>query len=190
MQHSSSATASSADVAAVSVKLNTLTQLLLNSYKLLMFLAGFGLAGLMFAQVILRYFLDSPFAGIEELAILLGVWVYFLGMGYASLTREHISGGIVSLLVKDPWKLKLIELAALIVSLIAALIFGYFACKYAFFVIEKGRSSIYLRWPKGFWSASMIAGFSMMSICFLTQVVQAWRELRHLGHTTPGGSKS
>lgn len=189
MQQSSSAMTASADVEVVSVKLNTFTHLLLSSYKLLMFVAGFGLAGLMFAQVIMRYFLDSPFAGIEELAILLGVWVYFLGMGYASLTREHISGGIVSLLVKDPWKLKLIELASLIVCLIAALIFGYFACKYAFFVIEKGRSSIYLRWPKGFWSASMIVGFSMMTICFLTQAARTWRELRHLDHQTSGGPK-
>lgn len=187
MQQSSTALAAPTDVEVMSFKLASVTSLLHTSYKILMFAAGFGLAGLMFAQVIMRYFLNSPFAGIEELAILLGVWVYFLGMGYATLTREHIQGGIVSLLVKDPWKLKFIELVALCVSLLAALIFGYFACKYAFFVIEKGRSSIYLRWPKGLWTASMIIGFSMMSICFLTQMLQAWRELRVLGHTRSHG---
>lgn len=187
MQQLSSTLPSSNEVDMAVIKRIPITQWLHTGYLTLMFLAGFGLAALMFAQVIMRYFLDSPFAGIEEVAILLGVWVYFLGMGYATLTREHIQGGIVTLLVQDPWKLKLVELATLVVSLIAALIFGYFACKYAFFVIEKGRSSIYLRWPKGFWSASMIVGFTMMTICFLTQVLQSWRELRLLGHNKSTG---
>ena len=187
MQQLSTAFATPSEVEEVSFRLASAASLLHSSYKILMFIAGFGLAGLMFAQVIMRYFLDSPFAGIEELAVLLGVWVYFLGMGYATLTSEHIQGGIVSLLVKDPWKLKLIELSALFVSLIAALVFGYFACKYAFFVIEKGRSSIYLRWPRGLWSSSMIVGFSMMSICFLMQILQVCLELRTLGRVRNSG---
>jgi len=187
MQQLSTALAAPSDVKVTPFRLSSVVSLLHTSYKILMFAAGFGLAGLMFAQVIMRYFLDSPFAGIEELAVLLGVWVYFLGMGYATLTREHIQGGIVSLLVKDQWKLKLVELAALLVSLVAALIFGYFACKYAFFVIEKGRSSIYLRWPRGLWSSSMIIGFTMMSVCFLIQIMQAWLELRALGRNRNAG---
>ncbi|PSL14954.1 TRAP-type C4-dicarboxylate transport system permease small subunit [Marinobacterium halophilum] len=187
MPHPSSTLAAEGNVEVMSIRLTSITNLLHTTYRVLMLLAGFSLAALMCAQVIMRYFLDSPFAGIEEIAILLGVWVYFLGMGYASLTREHIQGGIVSLLVKDPWKLKLLELAALVVSLVAALIFGYFACKYALFVIEKGRNSIYLRWPKGFWSASMIVGFSMMAICFLAQAVQTFHELRVLGRNARKG---
>ncbi|MBA4502224.1 TRAP transporter small permease [Marinobacterium marinum] len=190
MQHYSPVLATSDKVEVARINLASITEFLHTAYKVMMFLAGFGLAALMFAQVILRYFFDSPFAGVEEVSILLGVWVYFLGMGYATLTREHIQGGIVSLLVQDPWKLKLIELLALLISLTAAIIFGYFACKYAIFVIEKGRSSIYLRWPKGLWSASMIAGFGMMCICFLVQAGKAWNELQQLSRNkTTGGTE-
>ncbi|WP_228550626.1 TRAP transporter small permease [Endozoicomonas sp. OPT23] len=142
-----------------------------------MIFAGVGLSCLMFAQVIMRYFLDSPFAGIEEVAILFGVWIYFLGMGYATKAKEHINGGIVSLLVTDPYKLKILDLVRSLVCMLAAIVFGYFACKYALFVIEKGRMSLYLQWPKGFWSGSMILGFTMMVGYFLLDAVRNARQL-------------
>ena len=93
-------------------------------FRTLMILAGLGLAFLMFAQVIMRYVLESPFTGIEEASILLAVWIYFLGMGYATREREHIHGGIVSLVVKDPFKVKIIRFFGSITCMIAAIIFA------------------------------------------------------------------
>ncbi|MEH6473523.1 MAG: TRAP transporter small permease subunit, partial [Halopseudomonas sp.] len=147
-------------------------------FRAMMILAGLGLAALMFAQVVMRYVLESPFAGIEEAAVLLGVWIYFLGMGYATRVREHIHGGIVSLVVSDPFKIRLIRFIGSVICMIAAAVFGYFACKYAFFVIEKGRTSINLKWPRGLWSGSMIIGFAMMMGYFLLEAINEFRDLR------------
>ncbi len=151
-------------------------------FRALMIFAGLALAVLMFAQVVMRYGFDSPFSGIEEVAILLGVWIYFLGMGYATRTQEHIHGGIVSLVVKDPFKMALVRFFSNIVCVIAAGVFGYFAIKYSLFVLEKGRLSLYLRWPKGLWSASMIAGFSMMTGYFLVHAVNELRGILRMRH--------
>lgn len=145
--------------------------------KAFMIFFGLGLAILMFTQVIMRYFLDSPFAGIEEAAILMAVWVYFLGMGYATKHRAHIHGGIVSLMVKDPFKIELIRFINSIICTIAACIFGYYATKYGLFIIEKGRMSLNLQWPKGLWSASMIVGFFLMASYFLLQTVHDFRSM-------------
>ncbi|WP_299177661.1 TRAP transporter small permease [uncultured Neptuniibacter sp.] len=147
-------------------------------FRSLMLTTGLGLALLMFAQVIMRYVLQSPFNGIEEAAILLAVWIYFLGMGYATREREHIHGGIVSLVVKDPFKVNMIRFVGSITCMIAAIIFGYFACKYALKEIDRGRVSINLRWPRGFWSASMIVGFAMMVGYFLLETINEFRDLR------------
>ncbi len=147
-------------------------------FRIMMIFAGLALSILMFAQVVMRYFLDSPFAGIEEAAVLLGVWIYFLGMGYATRVREHIHGGIVSLIISDPYKINLIRFAGSLISMTAACIFGYFACKYALFVIDKGRMSINLQWPRGLWSSSMIVGFLMMAGYFLLEAINEFRELR------------
>jgi TRAP-type C4-dicarboxylate transport system permease small subunit len=142
-----------------------------------MVFTGLGLAILMFTQVIMRYVLESPFAGIEEAAILLAVWVSFLGMGYATKQRSHIHGGIVSLIVHDPVKIEMIRLTVSIICLFTVCIFGYFAAKYGIFVFEKERMSLYLQWPKGLWTASMIFGFLLMAIFFLLQTIKDFRQM-------------
>lgn len=147
-------------------------------FRAMMLCAGLGLAFLMFSQVIMRYVLESPFTGIEEASILLAVWIYFLGMGYATREREHIHGGIVSLVVKDPYKVNIIRFIGSITCMIAAIIFGYFACKYALKELDRGRVSVNLRWPRGLWSASMIVGFAMMVGYFLLETINEFRDLR------------
>ncbi len=153
-------------------------QLLNVIFRSIMLLTCLGLAALVFAQVIMRYVLESPFTGIEEVSILLAVWVYFLGMGYATRQREHIHGGIVSLVVKDPQKVAYIRFTGSIICMIAACIFGYFAYKYALKEITKGRVSTNMRWPRGIWSASMIVGFAMMIGYFLLETINEYRGLR------------
>lgn len=63
------------------------------------------LAVLMFIQVVLRYGFNSPFVGIEEMALLFGAWIYFPGMAYVSRQGEHIHGGILTLVVNSPLKI-------------------------------------------------------------------------------------
>lgn len=132
---------------------------------------GLALAGLMFAQVLMRYVFEASFVGIEEAAVLLGVWTYFVGMAFVTRQGEHIHGGIIGLIVHDRNTLRLIRICNSIVCFVAAAIFGYFAIRYALFEIEKGRLSSYLRWPKGLWSASMIVGFAGMVAYFFMQTV-------------------
>ncbi|MFT5720740.1 MAG: TRAP-type C4-dicarboxylate transport system permease small subunit [Motiliproteus sp.] len=152
-------------------------QLLNKVFRSLMILTCLSLAILMFTQVVMRYALDSPFSGIEEVSILLAVWVYFLGMGYATREREHIHGGIVSLVVKDQQKVAYIRFVGSIICMLAACVFGYFAYQYALKEITRGRVSTTLRWPRGIWSASMIVGFAMMIGYFLLETINEYRGL-------------
>ena len=47
----------------------------------LIIMVGFALAFLMVTEIVLRYWLETPFLGIEETSVLLGLWLYFLGAG-------------------------------------------------------------------------------------------------------------
>lgn len=147
-------------------------------FRSLMILTCLLLACLMFTQTVMRYGMDSSFSGFEEASVLLAVWVYFLGMGYATREGEHIRGGIVSLVVKDQQKVAYIRFIGSTVCMIAACIFGYFAYTYAINEISKGRVSTSLRWPRGIWSASMIVGFAMMIGYFLLETINEFRGLR------------
>ena len=146
---------------------------------LYVFIVGFGLclAGLMFTQVVLRYAFASPFVGIEELSLLFGAWFYFLGIAYVTRDGEHIHGGILTMVVRNPNGVQAVRLVVTVLGVGACAVFGYFAIKYALFEIQTGRLSSYMRWPKGLWSASLIFGFVATTIYMVLQALHQFLDL-------------
>ncbi|UTV30736.1 TRAP transporter small permease [Photobacterium atrarenae] len=132
---------------------------------------------LMFFQVILRYVFDSPFTGIEEVALLLGVWVYFSGMAYVTKTKEHITGGVIHLLVKKQKHIEYIKLFGYVVSLVALLFFSYLAIEYVLKIYDRGRLSTNLGWPRWVWFSSMIFGFIISSLYLTLDIFRDLREV-------------
>ena len=147
---------------------------------LYVFIVAFGLclAGLMFTQVVLRYAFASPFVGIEELSLLFGAWFYFLGIAYVTRDGEHIHGGILTMVVRNPTAVQAVRLVVTVFGVGACAVFGYFAIKYALFEIQTGRLSSYMRWPKGLWSASLIFGFVGTTIYMFLQGLHQFLDLR------------
>ena len=132
---------------------------------------GLCLAVLMFTQVVLRYVFASQFVGIEELSLLFGAWFYFLGVAYVTRNGEHIHGGILTMVVSNRNAIRAVRLAMTLLGIAACVLFGYYAINYALFEIETGRLSSYMRWPKGWWSASLIFGFVGTALYMLLQAV-------------------
>ena len=147
---------------------------------LYVFIVAFGLslAGLMFTQVVLRYAFASPFVGIEELSLLFGAWFYFLGIAYVTRDGEHIHGGILTMVVRNPTGVQGVRLVVTAFGVGACAVFGYFAIKYALFEIETGRLSSYMRWPKGLWSASLIFGFVGTTVYMVLQAVHQFLDVQ------------
>ncbi|MEN9063128.1 TRAP transporter small permease [Ponticoccus litoralis] len=145
--------------------------------RVVMFVAMISLGLLMAAQVFMRYVVSLPFLGIEEMAPMLAVWVYFVGMAYSTRNREHIEGGLLSLIVKNEKVLLAVRLFGSIICLIAMVIFLKFAWDFASFNISLNRKSSYMRLPKYLWDLSMVFGFGMMCLYYL---LQAFLEARAL----------
>lgn len=133
----------------------------------------------MAGQVLMRYGLESPFLGIEELAPMLALWAYFLGMIYATREREHISGGIITLIFKNKTVLQVIRLAGSFACLFAVCVFGYYALKFVSFNLDISRKSVYMRWPKYLWDFSMITGFVLMGFYYCLQIIAEVRGLKN-----------
>ena len=139
--------------------------------RAVMFTTMIALGLLMAAQVFMRYAISSPFLGIEELAPLLALWSYFLGMAYCSRDRDHIEGGVMTLVVKNPRTLLLIRLFGSVVSLIALLVFLWFVWGFAAFNYSIGRASPYTGLSKTIWDMSMVIGFVLMSFYGALQII-------------------
>lgn len=137
---------------------------------------------LMFGQVLMRYLFNSPFLGIEEIALLLGAWVYFPAFAYTTRQGEHIRGGILALVVKSPTRIQMINICMSILSIGVCAVFGYFAIKYAMFDFDRGRLSSYMRWPRWLWSSSLIVGFTGTLLALVMQSINQFLDLRRLQH--------
>lgn len=142
-----------------------------------MFATMIALGLLMAAQVFMRYVISSPFLGIEELAPLLALWSYFLGMAYCSRDRDHIEGGLMTLVIKSPRAQLVIRLFGSVVSVIALLVFLWFAWGFAAFNYSIGRASPYMGFPKVIWDLSLVTGFTLMAFYGVLQVVAETRAL-------------
>lgn len=145
--------------------------------RVIMFVAMISLGLLMAAQVFMRYVISLPFLGMEEMAPMLALWIYFFGMAYSSRERDHIEGGVMTLITHNRTILLCLRLLGTVICLIALVIFLKYAIDFASFNIKVNRKSSYMRLPKYIWDFSMLFGFGLM-IFYLT--LQAFLEARAL----------
>ncbi|WP_419904893.1 TRAP transporter small permease [Kiloniella sp.] len=150
---------------------------LASGLRVIMFTGMISLGLLMASQVFLRYVLELPFLGMEELAPMLALWIYFSGMAYCSRERDHIEGGLLSLLTQNPRTLMSVRLFGSLVCFLALIVYAYFGWKYASFNFGLGRKSVYMHWPKYLWDFSMVSGFILMILYMTLQIFLETRSL-------------
>ena len=145
--------------------------------RVILFTAILSLGLLMAAQVFMRYVIASPFLGIEELAPMLALWIYFIGMAYCTRERDHIEGGVLTLITQSRKTVLSVRLFGTFVCLVTVLVFAWFAWDFAAYNMSLNRKSAYMRLPKYIWDFSMVSGFALM-ILYLT--LQTFLEARAL----------
>lgn len=145
--------------------------------RAIMFVAMIALGLVMAAQVFMRYVISSPFLGIEELAPMMALWIYFIGMAYCSRERDHIEGGVMSLVFRNRKTLLAFRLFGSIVCLVALVVFAKYAWDFAQFNINLNRKSSYMKFPKYMWDLSMVVGFVLMGFYMLLQIFLEARAL-------------
>lgn len=132
---------------------------------------------LMAAQVFMRYVISLPFLGMEEMAPMLAVWIYFIGMAYCSRECDHIEGGVMTLLTQNRNILLGLRLLGSVICFVALIIFLKFGYDFASFNIQVNRKSTYMRLPKYLWDFSMIFGIGLMVFYMALQIFLEARAL-------------
>ena len=130
-----------------------------------------------FIDVIMRYVIRKPLLGIEELAPVFALWVYFIGASYASHEHSHIYAGLMHVLLKNKQR------ASSTMTVVAGAITFGLSC-YGIVLahwllmwgIERGEHSIYLSLSETYLQSSVFAGFILMSLYFLTELIKNTRE--------------
>ncbi len=134
------------------------------SYRFSLIFLTLFLTGMMAFAVFLRYVLGQSLPAIEEISILVGVWLYFIAMVAVTRERGHLTGGILDLFSLSSRTRRQIKTFNDLVGLSVICVFAWYAYKYLAFTLKIHRSSTNLSWPTALWVVSALFGFSFMAL--------------------------
>lgn len=128
-------------------------------------------------QVVIRYFLKIRFVGgaAEELTLYAIFWFYFLGATYSTYNRSYIKGGVVEVLFKKPRVQGYFKVGAAAIPLAISCLFAVWGYQEFLWNLEVNTRTIMLFLPEAFSYLSIFAGFALMSLYFLTELIDSVR---------------
>lgn len=136
-------------------------------------LAGFSaiFSLLLFLQVCFRYVLNIPLFGLEEIAVYLALWVYFIGASYACYERYHISASLVDIFVADGKVKTSIDTLALLIGLVILLIMSWWCWQYLLWSASFNMQSVELGLPMAFINSVSLIGLALSAFYLLLEVL-------------------
>ena len=159
----------------------------LHAQRWIMFTTSVCVTLLVFIQVIMRYFFDVPLYGIEEIAIYLAVWSYFIGASYGAKQQEHISASLIDVLLPEG---RGQDFVAMVVDLITAIVSAWmvvWSWHYLSWTFKRGTVSVDLGIHMGWVHSAIFIGLSLMTLYFSIDFVNRLIHFIKMGKT--GGSK-
>ena len=143
------------------------------------------------ANVIMRYFFNSPIKWSEEVVTSLFVWTVFVGSAYAYRKHAHLGVDIVVNLM--PAKLKAVVKSVMsVIELGVLLMLTWVSSEYVYHLIynRAGKLKVVmtdmLRIPKWWTGIAVPIGFGLSaiySIYFIVKGIKAWQAKRKGGET-------
>lgn len=135
---------------------------------------------LMFIQVILRYVFHAPLMGIEELLNFPAFWLYMLGASAASLERNHITCGILSLYIKKPKSLVIFNKVRTFLTCVLWLWILKWAHWLFVYSLKVNKTSALLYIPMKYVESSLFVGILLMLIFSIIEFLEQFSSLKEL----------
>ncbi|MEP3349045.1 MAG: TRAP transporter small permease [Marinomonas sp.] len=137
-----------------------------------LFVTSMGVTLLVFIQVIMRYFFDVPLYGIEEVAIYLAVWSYFIGAAYGAHQKEHISASLVDVFLPEGLGQMLIGMLASLISVSVSAWMISWSWYYLSWTFRRGTVSVDLGLHMGWVHSAIFLGLSLMTMYFFIDFLE------------------
>lgn len=132
--------------------------------RFILWAASFVVVVTITVSVFMRYVLKTDLYGLEEVIILLAMWIYFIGGAYGSYEGSHITAEIMSVIIKNKKVMHYIKLFIAIVSLLVSVFFAVWGMQYLDLVLMIGGRTPALHIP-------LLLQRLPLTICFILMVI-------------------
>ena len=149
--------------------------------EIMLFLMSAALASMVFITVPVRYIF-----GIEEVIMMMAIWIYYLGGAYGSYEQSHINADILLHFVKNKKAIKVISVLKQIVAIVVFGAFGYWCiAKYLAWTIQSGGQSMQLHIPNWVPISMMAISFVLMTLYELFHLYRIFKPYKPSGTEAP-----
>lgn len=136
------------------------------------------IAVLIFVQVLIRYFLDIPLYGVEEIAAYMAVWLYFVGAGYGVYRGNHISASVMDLILSTQRSKDLFRAFVGVITFILICWMLLICIDYFQWSVRRAPKSPELRLPLYYVHIAMVVGLGLMAFYSFIEIVMRIISLR------------
>ena len=139
-----------------------------------------------FYQVIMRYILELPVMGLEELLVYPTLWLYFLGSVNASREDTQIKANVLDVFLKTQKAKMIVRVIADLLSVIVASWLTFWAWDYFRYALRVWKESPTLYIPTFYAECSMFLGLVLMTLYAAWYLIRNTRKLVSLPRTEQG----
>lgn len=142
-----------------SILWKALTQIM----SIILIVCGGCLVLLVGVNVFLRYVLKTSYAGIDDVLLLLSIWLYWIGGAYGSYEDSHISGNLTNLIIKNQRTRQYVNIVVRLITTIVSGVFAYWSIfEYALWNIQAGTVTTGIRLPHIVINIALTIGICLM----------------------------
>ena len=138
----------------------------------ILFATSVGVVLLVFIQVIMRYFFDVPLYGIEEAAIYLAVWSYFIGSAYGAKQKEHISASLIDVLLPAGRGQAFVAMITGFITVVVTAWMVNWCWYYLAWTFKRSTVSVDLGLHMGWVHSAIFIGLILMTLYFFIDFVE------------------
>ena len=156
-----------------------LWKVIVHFMEIMLFLMSAALATMVFITVPVRYIMKSSIFGIEEVIMMMAIWIYYLGAAYGSYEQSHINADILLHFVKNPKASKIIAIIKQVIAIVVFGAFGYWCiAKYLAWTIQSGGQSMQLHIPNWLPISMMAISFVLMTLYEIFHLYRIFKPYR------------
>ncbi len=130
--------------------------------------------------VFLRYFLRKDLFGLEEVLMILGFWLYFVGGAYGSYTRTQIKAELLDFIFSSEHVKGVIKSICHLVSVAMAGCLTWWSVEMLRFGLENKAHTPVFNLPMAMAHVPLIVGFFLMMVYTMAEFVDEIRGLKAL----------
>ena len=127
--------------------------------------------GLVFVTVIMRYFFQASFQGMEELVMLFAFGIYFIGGALGSCEETQITADVVSIFIQKPRNIYRLRAFQRGVETLLLGTCGVFATSQMLVVLDSGARSTGLKFPLWIMYTIILVGLFLMAMYSLIHCI-------------------